>query len=67
MNPNDAIYERMIIVMPYKSPENVQRIQSTFERINCEGLGLESVLYLNTKILTEEERSDKLLDFLGGF
>lgn len=30
-------------------------------------LNLENALYLNTKVLTEEEKKDRLLDYLGGF
>lgn len=53
--------------MPYKSPEAVKHIEATFERINLAGLNLENSRYLNTKELTEEERADRVLDFLGGF
>jgi hypothetical protein len=67
MNPKEAIFERMIIVLPYKSTEHVQRIHTELDRINCEGLGLDNPLYLSTKELTEEEKGNKLLDFLGGF
>jgi hypothetical protein len=31
IDPNDAIYERMIIIIPYKSPEYVQKISKAFE------------------------------------
>jgi len=34
LNPADAIYDRMIIIVPYKAPEAVKKIQSNFERIN---------------------------------
>ena len=57
----------MIIVLPYRAPEAVKLIESSFENINLEGLGLESARYLNTKELTEEERQDRSLDFLCGF
>ena len=33
-NENDAIFERMIIKIPYKSPDLVKRIEETFERVN---------------------------------
>lgn len=62
-----AIFERMIIIVPYKSPDSVKGIQNTFERINLEGLGLENSRYLNTKELSEEEKNNRKLDFLGGF
>jgi hypothetical protein len=38
-----------------------------FEQINCTCLGLENALYLNTKELTEKEKNNRLLDYLGGF
>lgn len=38
-----------------------------FEQINCTCLGLENALYLNTKQLTEKEKNNRLLDYLGGF
>jgi hypothetical protein len=31
------------------------------------GLGLENALYLNTKELTEQEKNNRLLDYMGGF
>ena len=64
---NSAIFERMIIILPYKAPESVKAIEASFERINLAGLKLENSRYLNTKELTEEERNDRTLDFLGGF
>lgn len=64
---NGAIFERMIIVLPYRSPEVVKLIEAQFERINLEGLSLENSRYLNTKELTDEERKDRTLDYLGGF
>jgi hypothetical protein len=33
-NENDAIFERMIIIIPYKAPETVMQIEQSFERIN---------------------------------
>ena len=62
-----AIFERMIIIVPYKSPDSVKGIQNTFERINLEGLGLENSRYLNTKELSDDEKKNRKLDFLGGF
>ena len=64
---NGAIFERMIIVVPYKSPEVVKKIEAIYERINLAGLHLENSRYLNTKELTAEERADRTLDYLGGF
>ena len=64
---NGSIFERMIIIVPYKSPETVKHIEATFEKINLTGLNLENSRYLNTKELSEEERADRALDFLGGF
>ena len=67
MDLEGPIFERMIIIVPYKSPETVKHIEAVFERINLQGLNLENSRYLNTKELTEEERADRSLDFLGGF
>ena len=64
---NGAIFERMILIIPYKSPEIVKHIEAVFERINLVGLNLENSRYLNTKELSEEEKADRTLDFLGGF
>ena len=64
---NGAIFERMVIVLPYRAPESVKLIEETFESINIEGLGLENARYLNTKELSDEEKKDRTLDFLGGF
>ena len=64
---NGPIYERIVIIVPYKCPETVKHIEAIFERINLAGLNLENARYLNTKELTEEERADRTLDFLGGF
>ena len=64
---NGPIFERIVIIVPYKCPETVKHIEAMFERINLAGLNLENARYLNTKELTEAERSDRSLDFLGGF
>ena len=64
---NNAIYERIIIIVPYKAPESVKCIENSYERINLKCLNLQNARYLNTKELTEEERKDRTLDFLGGF
>lgn len=48
-NEQDAIFERMILIIPYKAPETVQQIEQSFERINMAGLGLDNNRYLNTK------------------
>lgn len=57
----------MIIICPYKAPETVKAIEASFEKINLAGLQLENSRYLNTKELSEEERKDRTLDFLGAF
>jgi hypothetical protein len=64
---NGAIYERMVIILPYKAPSEVKQIQSSFERINLQGLKLDNARYLNTKELSDAERADRTLDYLGGF
>ena len=57
----------MIIILPYKAPTEVKQIQASFERINLQGLKLDNARYLNTKELTEAERNNRNLDYLGGF
>ena len=57
----------MVLIVPYKAPEAVKAIQSSFERINLQGLNLSNARYLNTKELSEEERKDRTLEYLGGF
>lgn len=64
---NGAIYERMVLIVPYKAPQEVKQIQSSFERINLQGLKLDNARYLNTKELSEAEKADRMLDYLGGF
>jgi len=64
---NDAIFERMIIIIPYKSPDLVKKIKNSFESINMKILNLENATYLNTKELTKSEKEDRTFDFLGGF
>lgn len=54
-------------MIPYKAPATVKTLHDTFENVNLELLNLDSVIYLNTKELTEEERNDRTLDYLGGF
>lgn len=66
-NPADAIYERMILVVPYRAGDKVKTIEATFEQLNLEGLNLPNARYLNTKELTEEDKNNRELDFLGGF
>jgi hypothetical protein len=31
MDPSQAIFERMIIVLPYKAPEMVKQVQTAFD------------------------------------
>jgi hypothetical protein len=66
-NENEAIFERMIIMIPYKAPEMVKRIEETFEKVNLKGLNLPNARYLSTKEFNEQERKDRKLDFIGGF
>ncbi|KAL4490305.1 hypothetical protein ABPG72_004344 [Tetrahymena utriculariae] len=64
-----AIYERAVYYMPYKSPELVQRIQDAFYEINMEAAKVETggLRAITTKKLSEQERKDRTFDFLGGF
>lgn len=62
-----AVFQRMILIVPYRAQEQVKRIETSFENINIEGLGLPNSRYLNTKELTAEDKVNKDLDFLGGF
>jgi hypothetical protein len=57
----------MVIIIPYKCPSTVKAIQESFEKINLDCLNLESARYLNTKELSEEDKKDRKVDFLGGF
>jgi hypothetical protein len=66
-NENEAIFERMIIMIPYKAPEMVKKIEETFEKVNLKGLNLPNARYLSTKEFNEQERKDRKLDFIGGF
>jgi|DEB0MinimDraft_12_1074336.scaffolds.fasta_scaffold13613_2 hypothetical protein len=66
-NPDEAIFERMIVIIPYKAPDMVKQIQDTFEKVNLRGLKLENARYMSTKEFTEAERNDRSLDFIGGF
>jgi hypothetical protein len=67
INTDEAIFERMIIIIPYKSPDLVQQIEATFESVNLKGLNLPNSRYLSTKEFSEEEKKDRKLDFIGGF
>ena len=62
-----AVFERMVIVLPYRAPDAVKSIESQFELLNITGLKCENVFELNTKELSEEDRANRSLDFLGGF
>ena len=66
-NEQDAIFERIILIIPCKSPDIVKRIEETFEKVNLKGLDLPNARYLSTKEFTEQERKDRKLDFIGGF
>lgn len=66
-NENDAIFERAIIIIPYKSPEIVKQIEASFENINVKGLKVDNVRYVNTKEFTDEEKKDRKIDVLTGF
>ena len=62
-----AVFERMVIVLPYRAADAVKTIEHEFESLNITGLNCENVQYLNTKELSEEEKANRSLDFLGGF
>ena len=62
-----AVFERIIIILPYHAPESVKIIEQSFELINMQNLKIENTTYLNTKELSAEERADRSLDYLGGF
>lgn len=64
---NDAIFERMIIIIPYKAADMVNQIERTYEKVNMKGLDLPNPRYLSTKEFSEEERKDRKIDFIGGF
>jgi hypothetical protein len=67
---NEAIYERAVYLMPYKSSELLNKIYRSIERINLDGVGeteSNNVRVLNTKQLSDEERSNRKLDIIGGF
>lgn len=49
---SEAVFERMVIIIPYRSGDYVKKIESSFERINLKGLGLANARYLSTKELT---------------
>ena len=55
------------MIIPYKSGGYVNKIESSFERINLRGLGLQNARYLSTKELSAEDKKNKKLDFLGGY
>lgn len=57
----------MIIILPYMAPDYVKSIEANFERINMENFDFTQQAQLNTKELSEEEREDRSLDYLGGF
>lgn len=62
-----AIYERAVLIIPYKSPDFVKQIEGSFEQINLVGLGVDNIRYLNTKEFSEEEKKNRKMDILGGF
>jgi len=66
-NDPGSIYERMIIVIPYRAADQVRKLEQTFELININLLELANSRYLNTKELTAEDKENRSLDFLGGF
>ena len=57
----------MVIIIPYKAPDTVKRIEDSFEKVNLKGLNLPNARYLSTKEFNDEERADRKLDFMGGF
>lgn len=54
-------------MIPYKSPELVQKIEDSFINVNLKGLDLPNARYISTKEFSEEERANRKLDFMGGF
>ena len=66
-NQDEAIFERLIIIIPYKSPDMVKQIEESYEKVNLKGLNLENARYLNTKEFNAEERKNRSLDYISGF
>lgn len=67
--PPPEIYSRLIYILPYNSPDLVERIQTVFEQYNCRALNLEHVSRsaLAARVLSSEELSNKELDIITGF
>ena len=69
-DPNGAIYERVMYLIPYKSSQMLQRIYKSIEKINLVGIGHnedDSVRMLTTKELSDEEKANRLLDVITGY
>lgn len=64
-----GLYGRVVIVLPYDSPEEVSRIQSIQERISCEKLKLGTInrSALASRSFKPDEISDPNFDILTGF
>ena len=66
---NDAIFERAVYIMPYKSTEFIVKLQNEINSINLEALNIQdgNLRSLTTHSFSEIERNNKDLNFIGGF
>ena len=72
LDPDSAIYERLILVLPYRNNQTgpsdlIPSIYRTFQKINMQCLSIPNITLLNIKEFTDEEKSNRLLDYLSGF
>ncbi|KRX01048.1 hypothetical protein PPERSA_00796 [Pseudocohnilembus persalinus] len=68
----EAIYERAVYIVPYKSEGFVEKLQEAFYQINIEQAkitqkGQIAIRVLTNKALTEQEKNDSQFDFISGF
>ena len=61
-------FERAVYIFPYKSPDSTTKLLSIIQKINTSAFGQDdnNPLFIATKSLTEEEKSDKNLDIITG-
>ncbi|KRW99341.1 hypothetical protein PPERSA_02453 [Pseudocohnilembus persalinus] len=69
--PQKAIYERIIILMEYNSPDQIKNLQDEFYLINKTAFNLQNdqnaQLAIRTKKLSKEEINNNQLNYLSGF
>jgi len=59
-------FERVVVFLPYKDKENVDKLESIFYDVNMKAFGLKNKREITTCLLKKEDKNSTELDYLSG-